>query len=288
MRKLITFSLMLSLLLGSSYADDFVAEGEEDVTFSANNLTLDADDTGGDIELTFGGTLAETLQWEESNTQFNLSNDLYIKNHASIGTTAGNPSTNVILRFGDNSFGGNLDRNVYNTYSSQTLPTTVLTGNRTSFGHYTNINNNKGGSSTSGNRSYATGEYSLVRNTAGSYAYQNIGAALEARNESTAGAQNIKGVLGVGRQYDASGDSNVVTVYGVDAQALGRSGTEGGITTVTSARGVNALSYAYHTDITTSDGIYAMSRTNNNHDGVITNAEGKEERGTCSWIRRRR
>jgi len=78
MRKLISFSLLLTLLLSTSYADDFVPEGEEDVTFSANNLTLDGDDTGGNVQLQFGQTLGESLQWDDTNTRFSLSDDLDI------------------------------------------------------------------------------------------------------------------------------------------------------------------------------------------------------------------
>ncbi len=443
MKKFITFSFVLLLLLGSSYADDFVPEGEDDVTFSANNLTLDGDDAGGNIELQFGATLSESLQWDSGNARFSLSDDLDlggnelegarienlavsptcdatvvgkiyhntvsnnsyvcggtlweqidgstisiedadgdtkirveagvdedvirfdtlgvermnidntgvltfgsgeikmnkgggsvatgadiwfsssglisadsnlyfnidgnnnttsgyfqwnkdsesttgdtelmkldedgdldVLNHMAIGPNAGTPTSNVVLRFGDNSFAGNLDRNVYTSYLAQTLPTTTLTANRTSYGHYVLMNNNKGGTAVTGERSYASGMHSLVRNTAGNYAYSNTGGAFEGRSESTAGAAQVRGVSAIGRQYDATGDSNIDRVYGVDAQALGRSGTEGGTTTITNAKGLNALSYAYATDLTVADGVYAMARTNDGYDGVITNAYG--------------
>ena len=78
MRKLFALSLLLTLLIGNALADDFVPEGESDVTFSANNLTLDGDDTGGDVQLQFGQTLGESLQWDDANTRFSLSDDLDI------------------------------------------------------------------------------------------------------------------------------------------------------------------------------------------------------------------
>jgi len=69
------FLIFLSIA-SISYADDFVPEGETDVTFSANVLTLDGDDTGGDIDLQFGNTLGETLQWDSVNARFSLSDSL--------------------------------------------------------------------------------------------------------------------------------------------------------------------------------------------------------------------
>ncbi|NCP67278.1 hypothetical protein GW756_02545 [bacterium] len=77
MFKIIFSFILLTLVFsGETYADDFVPEGEEDVTFSANVLTLDGDDTGGDINLQFGNTLGESLQWDSANARFSLSDSL--------------------------------------------------------------------------------------------------------------------------------------------------------------------------------------------------------------------
>jgi hypothetical protein len=43
---------------------------------TSNTFTLDSDDTGGNVSLQFGTTLAETLTWDSTNTRFNLSDDL--------------------------------------------------------------------------------------------------------------------------------------------------------------------------------------------------------------------
>ncbi|GEM_PF-6396348 len=69
--------------------------------------------------------------------------DLDVSGHMAIGSAASTPSSNVVLRISDNSYGGNLDRNVYGTYMLETLPTTALTANRSSYGHYVQLNNNK-------------------------------------------------------------------------------------------------------------------------------------------------
>jgi len=74
-------SLLLITLLSTFQslpvlADDFVPEGEDDMTTSANIFILDADNTGGDIELQFGDILSEYIKWNNVNTRFELSNSL--------------------------------------------------------------------------------------------------------------------------------------------------------------------------------------------------------------------
>lgn len=43
-----------------------------------NTFTLDTDDTGGNVSLQFGTTLAETLTWNNAQTRFEFSDDLYL------------------------------------------------------------------------------------------------------------------------------------------------------------------------------------------------------------------
>lgn len=77
-----TLSLIIGIittfgLLVPSYkifADDFEPADEEGN--SSNTFILDANDTGGNITLQFGTTLAEYLQWNSSNLRFDLSNSL--------------------------------------------------------------------------------------------------------------------------------------------------------------------------------------------------------------------
>jgi len=44
----------------------------------SNIFTLDQDDTGGDVTLEFGNTLAESLKWDSANSRFVLSDDLFL------------------------------------------------------------------------------------------------------------------------------------------------------------------------------------------------------------------
>ncbi len=76
MKILYTWLILMMLFAPLAQADDFVPEGEDDITFSANNVLFDADDTGGDIQLQFGNALGETLQWDGTNSRFSLSDDL--------------------------------------------------------------------------------------------------------------------------------------------------------------------------------------------------------------------
>ncbi len=55
---------------------------------NSNTLTLDKDDTGGNVALQFGTTLTETLLWDNINTRFTLSDDARVEgNLAVIGQT---------------------------------------------------------------------------------------------------------------------------------------------------------------------------------------------------------
>lgn len=62
-------------------ADDFVPADEDDIAISANTFTLDADNTGGDITLEFGASLAESLQWDAANSRFSFSGSLDLQNN---------------------------------------------------------------------------------------------------------------------------------------------------------------------------------------------------------------
>lgn len=45
---------------------------------TSNTFTIDQDDTGGNVTLQFGTSLAETLTWDNTNSEFDLSDDLNI------------------------------------------------------------------------------------------------------------------------------------------------------------------------------------------------------------------
>lgn len=107
LRKLITGVLgilVISFAIGtnhSAYADDFEpADNDEN---ASNNLILDADDSGGDISLQFGATLAESLTWDNANTRFNLSDDFVVDGSLGLNGTsltldfdeAGNPDQDI-------------------------------------------------------------------------------------------------------------------------------------------------------------------------------------------------
>jgi len=78
MKKL--FSLLLIIFLHTAvWADDFVPEVEEIVQTTADDFILDADDSGGDIDLQFGTALAEFLRWDNTNTRFAISDDLSLE-----------------------------------------------------------------------------------------------------------------------------------------------------------------------------------------------------------------
>lgn len=85
MKYLVSLVGPTALLIGTAQADDFVPEGEDDITFSAKVLPLEADDTGGDIQLQFGQALAETLEWDSATTNFQFSDSIDLQSNKLIG-----------------------------------------------------------------------------------------------------------------------------------------------------------------------------------------------------------
>lgn len=79
-RKPITTAIALSAIfnLQSSicFADDFVPAVDTVPYNTSTSYTLDSGDSGGDITLQFGTTLAEFLKWNSVSTGFDLSDDL--------------------------------------------------------------------------------------------------------------------------------------------------------------------------------------------------------------------
>ncbi|HLG25396.1 MAG TPA: hypothetical protein VI588_01200, partial [Candidatus Gracilibacteria bacterium] len=75
---------------------------------TSNSFTLDTDNTGGNVTLQFGGTLAETLQWDNGNLRFNLSDDLSITDGLTVG---GNVSVTGNTALGTTTANARLDVN---------------------------------------------------------------------------------------------------------------------------------------------------------------------------------
>jgi len=79
MKKLV-YILGIALILSylPAYADDFAPAVQDTVNIAgntSNTLTLDSDNTGGDVILQFGATLGKILKWDSANTRFDF-NDI--------------------------------------------------------------------------------------------------------------------------------------------------------------------------------------------------------------------
>lgn len=91
--KNLSFSLLVLLGFSASLAlaDDFVSEDEEQT--GADTFVIGSQDTGSDISLQFGTVLAESLQWDATNTRFVLSGDLDLAASQLINTRLENLAT---------------------------------------------------------------------------------------------------------------------------------------------------------------------------------------------------
>jgi len=63
---------------GSYYAVSTSNDIDSITGVDSNTFTVDQDDTGGDVSLIFGTTLAENLKWDSANSRFVLSDDLFL------------------------------------------------------------------------------------------------------------------------------------------------------------------------------------------------------------------
>jgi len=86
-------SLFLSLLLVGSLAPTASAAeiqifSNEEHEENGNDLILDFDDTGGDITLQFGQTLAKKLLWSEADETFVFTDDLRVEGQITAGSEA--------------------------------------------------------------------------------------------------------------------------------------------------------------------------------------------------------
>ena len=68
----------VAISTGASHAQN------TDTGTTANTFTLDNDDTGGNVVLKFGTTLAETLTWDNANTRWAFSDDIRVEGNAAI------------------------------------------------------------------------------------------------------------------------------------------------------------------------------------------------------------
>jgi hypothetical protein len=98
-------SLWMTTLANAAEIQIFSNEqGQE----NANTFILDSDDTGGDVQLQFGGTLNEQLYWDNAATQFVFTDDLNVQGDIDVDGTITAGSGNIQLTDAT----GNLDGEV--------------------------------------------------------------------------------------------------------------------------------------------------------------------------------
>ncbi|MBU1446203.1 hypothetical protein KKD70_02995 [Patescibacteria group bacterium] len=76
----IVTGLVTLMATGSAFAQGVLLINT-DILENENNLILDADNTGGDITLQFGGTLNKYLMWDNVNSYFSFNDDINLQGH---------------------------------------------------------------------------------------------------------------------------------------------------------------------------------------------------------------
>jgi hypothetical protein len=173
MRKIFLISMITTLLstgVPSAYADDY--EPADEPTNSTNEFILDADNSGGDIEIKFGAILNESLRYDATDLRFELSDPLSLEGHEledfRIENIASDPACT----------GGDEGRMYYNTGSD-----TLLFCNGTSFGA---LGGGGGSSVDQTNLVYVDG----TRTTQVGESYNTLAAAIVYINTQTPGSGN--------------------------------------------------------------------------------------------------
>ncbi len=83
LHRLVLSALAASALLVASalpaFAADVLIYSNETLEENANDMILDFDDTGGDVTIQFGNTLAEQIFWDASDTAFTFTDDINVQ-----------------------------------------------------------------------------------------------------------------------------------------------------------------------------------------------------------------
>jgi hypothetical protein len=128
--------LLLVLIPSVLWADDFIPEQEDDATISADVFTLDGDNTGGDIELKFGETLAESLLWDSTDNRFSLSDSLNLSGNQLFNVRLENAVTPAVACDGTQIgrlYFNTTDSNTYVCNGTQYNPLENVLGNTVEF-----------------------------------------------------------------------------------------------------------------------------------------------------------
>ncbi|MEM6316046.1 MAG: tail fiber domain-containing protein [Bacteroidota bacterium] len=159
----------------------------------------------------------------------------------------------------------------YQLFSSATVTSPALTADRTSYGAYFRLNNNKTENIAGGFDSDGVGGTFISTNSSNSTFRNLYGIQGYADNVSNATANlgNLQG--GQFRAYNASTTATIGNAFGIISEARGRGGSSGNITNAYGMRG-QALPYA--AQLNTAIGVQGYTYTNNGHAGDINNAYG--------------
>ncbi|PIR63589.1 MAG: hypothetical protein COU64_03990, partial [Candidatus Pacebacteria bacterium CG10_big_fil_rev_8_21_14_0_10_40_26] len=264
------------IIYPSSATDDFAVGGTAlAAAFSvdeSNNLVRIGDGAGssGSLNMYSSGGDTGSIVFNTSDQWDFSGGDVDFNQGVAIGPGIGEPATDRTLAVGTNFA---VDNTTYEIYSSSTITSPTLTADRTSYGMYMNMINNKTEDIAGGFDSDAYGVYGNVYTTGTSTFRTNTGVYGYARNDSTATADlgTLTGTSGIAYQNAISG--TIPTAYGLYGAIQGDTGV-GSTSIITQAYGNYNQVYAYNSTIPTAYGNFNRVRTINSYSGDITNAYG--------------
>jgi hypothetical protein len=266
----------LELFYPSSATDDFAIGGTGlaaafSVDESSNTVRIgDGAGTNASLNMYASDGATGLISYNTSDQWDFSGGDADFNQGVAIGSGIGEPATDRTLAVGTNFA---FDNTTYQIYSSNSITSPTLTADRSSYGMYMNLTNNKTEDTVNGWDSDSYGLYGRTTTTGTSTFRSNYGIYGQATTSSTAASD-------LGSLYGVYGYANFDSMSGTVPSAFGLYGifsgdTSAGSTGVVTSAYANAnVVYPYWTNVGTAYGNYNSVRTQNGYGGDITTAYG--------------
>ncbi len=244
------------------YTVDGTLEEDRTVTMDGNDLTFTGTndvviESSGEVGI---GTTTPAYELDVRGTA-DIEDQLYV------GPDAGSGSTTT-MRLAENY---STNTTTYQLFSSSTITSPTLTGDRHSYGAFFNLINNKTEDVAGGRDSDASAGYFQTQNS-GSFTFRSLFGVQGFSETSSTATSDLGSLYGVrGRAYNNTSAGTVSDLFGGDFEARGASGATSG---ADDAFGVRGRVNAYGMTMDDGIGLYSYVQTNNGSAGDIADAYG--------------
>ncbi len=261
---------------GTAWVLESSSASAENIYTVSDTLTEDRTVTLDGNDLTFAGSANDVVIESTGEVGIGTNTPDYeldvrgiadVRDHLYVGVNAG-ASTTASMRLANN-FTENAA--TYQLFSTATITSPTLTGDRHSYGAYFNLVNNKTEDVSNGRDSDATAGFFQGRNS-NTFTFRNIYGVQGLAETTSTASSNLGNLIGGRfRAFSNTTSGDVQDLYGGDFEARGRAGSTGSADDVF---GIRSQINAYGMDIDDAFGLFSYVRTTNGQDGDIADAYG--------------